>query len=249
MRNFGVHSEKTCLKYSQQGIDPDLVISSIPYQKACSFLVQLEQSVGREAFDDFIQVYISTHRFQSLTTEAFVAFLERELPKAAERADINEWLFAPGFPEDAPVISSSLVDDVEARVTAYESGALPAKDQVSSWTADQAFLFLRRLPERIPVEDCGYLESLFEFTDSRNWTLLSAFYPLCIRSGYQDVLPGVERLVGTVGRNLILERIFRSMVEAEWARGLARPMFERYRERRHPITVARIEDILAKARL
>ncbi len=249
MERFGMDSNKTCLKYSQRGIDPDEVFSVIPYEKGSSFILELEQSVGREAFDAFIKKYIATFSFQSLTTEAFISFLEQELPEAIERVDIDEWLYAPGYPESAPALSSSLIDDVKLRIDAYESGKLPSIHQITEWVSAQIRLFLLMLPEQIPVEDCRHFERIFNFKDSLDYFTTNRFYQISIQSGYEDVLPGIERMVGSGGRIAILAPNFRAMVKAEWTRDKVRPMFERHRDKHHPTTVAVIERILNKAGL
>jgi aminopeptidase N len=249
MERFGMDSVKTCLKYSQTGIDPDEVFSVIPYEKGASFILQLEKSVGREVFDAFIKKYITAFSFQSLTTEGFISFLEQELPEAIKNVDIDEWLYAPGYPESAPALSSSLFDDVKARIDAYESGALPASNQVADWIPDQIRLFLLMLPERIPVEDCRQLERIFNLKDTHNYFMMNRFYQIAVQSGYQEVLPGIERMVGSDGRMVTLAMIFRTMVKEEWTRDEARPMFERHRDKHHPTTVMVIERILKKAGL
>jgi aminopeptidase N len=250
MERFGMDCEHTCLKYSQEGIDPDEIFSIIPYIKGFSFLLQVERSVGREAFDRFLRKYIDTYNFRSLTTEGFVAFLKQELPEAVEQVDVERWLYDPGWPEDAPTLSSALYDDVAARVAEYEqSGTLPVRTQVEGWHLDQILLFLRLLPQTIPADHCRQLGQLFDLRPGSFATILTRFYVLSIRSGYQAVLPGVEQLVGSVGRSYVVRAIFRALVAEEWTRGLARPMWERYRERHHPITVANIESILSAAGL
>jgi hypothetical protein len=249
MERFGMDSDKTCLKYSQRGIDPDEVFSVIPYIKGSSFVLKLERSVGREVFDAFIKKYIATFSFQSLTTEGFISFLEQELPEAIEHVDIDEWLYAPGYPESAPALSSSLFDEVKARIDAYESDTLPDSNLVADWIPDQIRLFLQMLPERIPVEDCRHIERIFNLKDTYNYFMMNRFYQIAVQSGYQDVLPGIERMVGSDGRMVALAMIFRTMVKEDWTRGKARPMFERHREKHHPTTVAVIEGILSKAGL
>ncbi len=249
MERFGMDSDKTCLKYSQSGIDPDEVFSVIPYIKGASFILKLERSVGREVFDAFIKKYIATFSFQSLTTEGFISFLEQELPEAIKNVDIDEWLYAPGYPESAPALSSSLFDDVKARIDEYESGTLPDSHLVADWIPDQIRLFLLMLPERIPVEDCRQLERIFSFKDTHNYFMMNRFYQIAVQSGYEDVLPGIERMVGSDGRMVNLAMIFRTMVKEDWTREKARPMFERHRDRHHPTTVAVIEGILSKAGL
>jgi aminopeptidase N len=249
MERFGMDSVKTCLKYSQTGIDPDEVFSVIPYEKGASFILQLEKSVGREVFDAFIKKYIATFSFQSLTTEGFISFLEQELPEAIKNVDIDEWLYEPGYPESAPALSSSLFDGVKARIDAYESGSLPDSHQVADWIPDQIRLFLLMLPERIPVEDCRQLERVFNFKDTHNYFMMNRFYQIAVQSGYEDVLPGIERMVGSDGRMVALAMIFRTMGKEEWTRDEARPMFERHRDKHHPTTVMVIERILKKAGL
>ncbi len=249
MDRFGMDSDKTCLKYSQRGIDPDEVFSVIPYEKGSSFILQLEQSVGREVFDAFTKKYIATFNFQSLTTEAFISFLEQELPEAIERVDIDEWLYAPGYPENAPALSSSFIDDVKDRLDAYEYGTLPDSHKIAHWKPDQIRLFLLMLPERIPVEDCRHFERIFNFKDNPDYYIMNRFYQISVQSGYRDVLPEIERMVGSDGRMMILALIFRAMVKEEWTRDKARPLFERYRERHHPTTVASIERLLKEAGL
>jgi len=105
------------------------------------------------------------------------------------------------------------------------------------------------LPERIPVEDCRHIERAFNFKDTHNYFMMNRFYQIAVQSGYQNVLPGIERMVGSNGRTVTLAMIFRTMVKEDWTREKARPMFERHRDKHHPTTVAVIEGILSKAGL
>jgi aminopeptidase N len=133
MHRFGENAKETCLKFSQDGMDPEEVYSQVPYIKGSMFLVALEEAVGRKAFDSFIQKYISTYRFQSLGTEEFVTFLTSELPEAVRRVDINQWIYQPGYPQNAPRLDSVLYDDVKAKLDGYRRGTLPSRESISSW--------------------------------------------------------------------------------------------------------------------
>jgi len=245
MRNFGMDSDPTRLKFSQKGIDPESVVSYVPYEKGYSFLVALERVVGRSAFDRFAREYIGDHRFQSLTTEAFVDYLQRKLPAAARAVNLRAWLYEPGFPDDAPSFPSSLADAVSERLFDYqEQGRLPQREQVADWTSSQTYLFLQMLPRPLPLEDCRTLDQILDMAHTRIVVNLSNFLNISIRSGYQEVLPRVEALVGSVGRMFVIEPVFRALATTPWSRPLARPLFERYRERHHPITVSTIEGVL-----
>jgi hypothetical protein len=184
-----------------------------------------------------------------LTTEGFITYLEQELPEAIEHIDIDEWLYAPGFPESAPALSSSLFDEVKTKIDAYESGVLPSGHQVADWSPHQVRLFLLMLPKQIPVEDCQHFERIFNIKDSPNYFFIFPFYVIAVQSGYQDVLPAIERMVGSDGRMVTLAAIFRIMINEEWSRDKARPMFERHREKHHPATAGSVERILKKAGL
>jgi leukotriene-A4 hydrolase len=244
---LGEDSMRTCLKFSQKGIDPDEAVTIIPYEKGYAFLIQLERAVGREAFNEFIQKYISRFSFKALTTENYVQFLTEELPSAVEKVDLEEWLYRPGFPKNAHPLRSKLYDEVEELVSAFKNGQLPSKEWLSHWIPHQVILFIQMFPKKISIEECRHIESLFEFKGSSHYASLTFFFTLCIRSGYQDVLPEIEHFLGTVGISSRLVLIYRALVNTEWSRGQARPYFERYRERYHPITAANIERALSEA--
>ena len=105
------------------------------------------------------------------------------------------------------------------------------------------------LPEELSIEDCHALDKLFDIKDAHDHGLLTPFYACAIQSGYKDIFPKIEEMFSNYGRYSLLGIVFRALVKAEWSRELARPLFERYREKHHPITVARIEHILKEADL
>ncbi|NIS83221.1 MAG: M1 family peptidase [Anaerolineales bacterium] len=249
MKRFGMDSDLTKLTYPMEGIDPEEVFSTVPYYKGQAFLEAMEQAVGRKEFDAFVSKYIETYKFQSITTEAFLSFLAKELPDAVDAVDINLWLYEPGFPEGAPVIASNLIDEVDASLQAYHQGDRPKVREVRGWNTDQKILFFRRLPKSIPLEDVIDFEDAFNLKQSRNYAVLFLYFALAVRSGYEDILPRVEDFIRTVGRGYHLRPVVQAMVETQWSRPLIKPMIERYRHRHHPLTVRMLEQILEKAGL
>ena len=249
MERFGMRSPMTCLWFPMRGINPDEVVSSIPYHKGNAFLTHLEEIVGREAFDAFLKKYINTFRFQSLTTTDFVKFLEQDLPEITRKVDIQEWLYRPGFPETAPILKSRFYDDVAEKADGFGKGQQLQEEDIADWKPVQIQLFLRLLPERIPIGSCRQLENLFGFTEISAAAPLSDFYILAIRSGYQSVFPGIEHFIATIGRHFLLSRLFHAMAQTDWIRTKTRAIFERYKDRYHPITAANLEKQLTEARL
>jgi aminopeptidase N len=246
---FGWDADSTRLKFSQSGIDPESVMSYVAYEKGYSFLVRLERIVGRRAFDAFTRRYIAEHRFETITTEAFIQLLRRDLPQVFAQVDVEAWLYGPGFPSDAPPFESRLIDEVSGRLFDYQEGRLPRRDQVGSWQTAQTYLYLQHLPRVIPVEHCRAIEAAFALDQTRVPQFLSQFLEIAIRSGYREVLPRAEALIGTVGRVFIIRPVFQALAETEWSRPSARPLLERVRARHHPISVAQMEQVLASAGL
>lgn len=118
---------------------------------------------------------------------------------------------------------------------------------MADFRAEQVELFLKKIPETIPVEDCRALEDLFALKGSRNNNHLVAFYCTAIRSGHKEVLAGVETILSTVGRMLYLKPLYRTLVETEWSKPKARAIFERNRSAYHPIAAGGIERIMVEA--
>jgi aminopeptidase N len=249
MERVGMDSPLTCLKIPVEGKDGDAMTSVLAYTKGCFFLKECEYAVGRERFDAFIQKYMNRFQFQSLTTEEFLDFLKAELPEVFEKVDVETWVYKPGMPESWHKPTSRLYDEVEKALSNLEQGILPTREQLKDWHRYQMLSFLQGLPQTLSVEACRHLEKVLELEKRNDDHFLSYFYATCILSGYREILPRVEKFVENIGRMLYIMPIGRAMVEAEWARDQARPMFERVRERHHPVTVNSIDRFLTKAGL
>jgi leukotriene-A4 hydrolase len=249
MERIGMDSPLTSLKVPSEGRDPDATTTIIPYYKGCFFLKECEQAVGRERFDAFIHKYTETYRFQSLTTEAFLDFLKDELPVVFDKVDVHDWIYEKGLPEARTRPQSALYEEVQETLSAYLQGTRPTKKQVANWHRYQILSFLQALPRSIPREDCAYLEDILDLEKRNDAAHYSFFYALCIHSGYREIMPRVEDFLGRIGRMLYILPIFRAMISTDWARELARPLFERVKERHHQISVHVIEGLLQTVHL
>jgi hypothetical protein len=184
-----------------------------------------------------------------LTTEAFLDFFKGELPEVFEKVNIREWIYEPGLTEEWDRPHSVLYDEVQAILSAYKQGTRPAKEQVANWHRYQILSFVQALPDQIPVEDCKYFEEILELKNKNDAGQYSCFYPICIASGYQEILPRVEEFIGRVGRLLYILPVFRAIIAANWAKVHARRILEQVRERHHKITVHVITKLLDEAGL
>ena len=136
-----------------------------------------------------------------------------------------------------------------ALVAAFDAGRKPMPENVQGWKPEQIELFLKKLPESIPVEDCRALEGLFGLKASRYNNHLVVYYCTAIRSGCEEALACVEKIVSTVGRMLYLKPLYRALVATEWSKPKARTLFEHNRAAYHPIAAGGIDRILKEAGL
>ena len=249
MERVGMDSPHTCLKLPADERDADSFTTSIPYYKGCFFLQECEYAVERERFDAFIQKYMASFQFQSLTTEAFLDFLKAELPEVFDKINVHKWVYEPGLPEEWHRPKSHLFDEVQQVLNDYEQGIKPTEEQVQGWHRYQILSFLQGLPRTISVEDCQYFEDILELEKRNDVAFLSYFYVICIASSYQAILPRIEQFMEKIGRMLYVLPIVRVMVETDWSRGYIRPLFERVRDRHHQITVYAIDGLLNRAGL
>ena len=248
MERLGMDSPQTCLKRTDT-MEPDSRAFNIPYYKGCFFLQECERAVGRVRFDAFIQKYMKRFRFQSITTEMFLDFMKVELPGVFEKVNVRQWIYEPGMPEGWHKRQSRLYEAVQALLQAYQQGARPTRGQVENWRGDQVKSFLQGLPASIPADDCPYFEEVLDLKKWNDAAYFSFFYSICIASGYRQILPRVEAYAEKIGRMLYILPVFRTLIQTDWSRGVARPLFERVKPRHHQITANGIERMLARAGL
>ena len=249
MERFGMGSSATKLKQRDDEKDADSFTTLVAYYKGCFFLKECEIAVGRERFDKFIQKYMNSFQFQSLTTEGFLDFLKAELPEVFEKVNVHKWVYEPGMPEEWHKPQSKLHDEIKNILDIYKKGERPAKEHVKNWGHYQTLSFLQGLPKKVSVDDCKYFEDILDLEKANDSAFYASFYAICIASEYEKILPRVEHFMERVGRIYYLFPIMRTMIETDWSREQARPLFERVKEKHHQITINWIDGLLKKAGL
>jgi len=249
MERVGMDSPATCLKLPNDEKDGDASTTAVAYQKGRNFLRECEMAVGRERFDAFIQKYMKSFQFQSLSTEGFLDFLKAELPDVFEKVNVQKWIYEPGMPEEWHKPQSRLYDEVEKALEDYKQGKRPSRGQVQDWHRYQILSFLQGLPKSIPVEDCKYFEDILELEKKNDGGFFSLFFAICVASGYQDAWPRVEEFMGTIGRMLYILPIMRAMIATDWTKDKARHLFDQVKDKHHLITVRAMDGLLKQAGL
>ncbi|MFU8878362.1 MAG: M1 family metallopeptidase, partial [Wenzhouxiangellaceae bacterium] len=219
-------------------LDPEQAFNSIPYDKGRLVLDWLEDRFGRERFDRFLNDYFDHFGFQSIGTEDFRVFTERELFDNGEAAAmLREWLYEPGIPEFAVLPDSDafeIVDDWRRRWLAGE--ATLAEIPVEGWSVHEWRQFLLGLGGELDQEQMAAMDQAFGLTESRNVEILYLWLVRSIEARYQPGLDRLEDFLLEVGRNKFTRPLYQELAERDWARDWAIEIYQRARPGYHPLT-------------
>ena len=203
-----------------KGRDPDDGCTLVPYQKGALLLRTIEREAGRARFDAFLRSYFDHFAFQSITTQDFLDYLDRELPTSVP---LDEWIHRPGIPSSAAEPHSDAFTRVEEQAARWSQGQ---PIQTSRWSTQEWLHFLRSLQN----PDLARLDREFHFSQTGNAEILCQWLQLSIRARYEPAYPLLEKFLCSVGRRKFLKPLYSELLKtpegAERARNiyrLARP--------------------------
>lgn len=230
------------------GRHPDDGFSGVPYEKGAAFLRRLEASFGRRAFDEFLRGWFDGHAFESVTTEQFVAWLERELlsraPAAAARIDVGQWLNAPGLPGDLVEPESDALARVDRALGEWQDGTAPEDFATDGWVTQQWLHFLAGVPAGVGPRVLADLDAAFGFTSSGNSEILCAWLVIAVREGYAAADGRLETFLMNVGRRKFLKPLYVELARTEAGRARAREIYARARPRYHAVSTKTLDEVL-----
>ncbi len=243
----GAGNKDTALYVELAGRDPDEVMGSTPYEKGYFFLRMLEESFGRETFDAFLRRYFDTHAFQTMTTERFVAFMKQDLFANDEARyvslKVDEWIYQPGLPSNAPVPHSTRFDQVDTQITAFVKGT-PAKQLATGgWTTNEWQRFLDNLPQPLPAGRLRDLDATFHLSQA-NAVVQRSWFPNVIAARYQPAYPALENFLMTIGRRYLVRPVYQKLAETPDGMEFARRVYAEARPGYHSLTTNGIDPVL-----
>ncbi|HEV7240647.1 MAG TPA: M1 family metallopeptidase [Thermoanaerobaculia bacterium] len=245
-----VRDELTTLPAADQSLavdfskrDPDEV-PGIVYEKGALFLRLLEETAGRERWDQFLRAYFDKFAFTPMTNAIFVDHLKTALPDVVQKVNIDEWIHGPGLPPNAPKPQSEAFTRVEAQAKAFADGGTVDSIQAESWSSHERVHFIQSLPA-LPVERMAALDGRFHFSDSGNSEVLSAWLEKSIDARYKGAYPAIERFLTTQGRRKFVRPIYEKLAKNPEDLAFAKRIYAQARPTYHPVTQASIDEILS----
>jgi leukotriene A-4 hydrolase/aminopeptidase len=231
------------------GRDPDDGFTDVPYEKGALFLLHLEQTFGRDRFDQFLRGYFDHFAFQSITTQQFLDYLKTNLldkhPELAARVPIDEWVYKPATPTSAPKPTSPAFAQVAEQAQRWVSGDLPAAQiPVKAWSTQEWLHFLKSLPEKIARNKMEELDQAFKLTNSGNSEIAFQWLMMAIHNAYDPAFTRVEEFLTSIGRRKFIKPLYEELAKTPEGRELAMKIYRRARPTYHPIAVTSIDEVL-----
>ena len=224
------------------GRDPDEGCTHVPYIKGALFLRQIEETVGRSKFDQFLRSYFDDFAFRSITTEEALDYLRREL---APHIPIEEWVFDPGLPQATPHATSSRLEIAAVAAESFRTDDLPAPAlPAARWNTQEWLEFLRVLPRPLAARKLEELDSAWHLTETSNYEVLDEWLLMAVESGYLPAFDRLERFLLQIGRTKLLKPLYMALMKSDSGKALAHGIYARARSGYHTITRTALEKIL-----
>jgi len=250
MAELGEKSDDTHLKLKLDGRDPDDGMNDIAYEKGRLLILLIEQTFGREKLDIFLRNHFKNHAFGTITTEQFIEEYKKDLvgtDSAKEKIiDIEQWIYAPGIPANAPQIRSVRFENVAKQVELWKSGTKASALQTKDYTTNEWLRFLGLLPEKLNHDQMRELDATFHFSETGNSEILFAWLERVVNNGYKENYPQVKKFLIDIGRRKFVKPLFSALVKTPEGKEFAKEIYKESRPNYHYVTQATIDGILNK---
>jgi leukotriene-A4 hydrolase len=229
--------------------DPDDFQRTIHYHKGNLFLQYLETKFGREIFDAFISQYFDDYSFQTITSEQFLDYLDKNLlsanPGIVSRAQVEQWLYQPGLPDDAVIPHSEALDAAAALAKAWSADEISI-DQVpaSDWAPKVVVHFINNLPGDLPQDRLGEVDNALGLSHSKNAEIARTWFIQVAQRRYEPAYEYLEIHLNRFGRTRLVKPVYAALAENGEDLEMARQIFANARGLYHPITIASVESAL-----
>ncbi|MBL6447517.1 M1 family metallopeptidase [Fulvivirga sp. 29W222] len=238
----------TRLKLELEGRNPDEGVTSIAYDKGYLFLRYLEEQVGREKFDTFLKDYFSKNAFEVMTTEEFIKQLQINLLDKERvnigKVKIEEWIYKPGLPEDAPVPQSDKFANVDKQVEKFINGTPASELDTTQWSSHEWLHFVRVLPVELDNNRLTELDKTFGFTQTGNSEVLMAWLLQAIKHNYEPAYSKLEHFLVNTGRRKFLTPLYGELLKTEAGKERAINIYEQARPNYHFVATNTIDEML-----
>ena len=248
VKALGENNKDTWLKGQLQGRDPDEIMTNIPYEKGYFFLRLIEETTGREVFDNFLKKYFAKYAFQTMNTEQFIDYMKVNLfqndNESLNNINIDAWVYGGGIPKNCPKIKSDRFDAVDAVLAQWNNGTTADKLNTKNWSTHEWIHFLRNLNSTQTVDNLKQLDNAFHFTQSGNSEILCIWLENSIRNNYLTAYDTLESFLTKIGRRKFLTPLYTELVKTDKGKELALKIYQKARPNYHSVSTGTIDKLV-----
>lgn len=245
---FGKGNPDTRLRLNLEGRDPDEGLTDIAYEKGALFLIHIENAVGREKFDVFLKNYFSSHAFQTMNTDQFLEYLNKELIKGdkslADKINAKAWIDESDLPADYPQITSSRFAFVDSVLKSFNTGQSISNFDTKNWSSHEWLYFIRLLSNDLTSAQIEDLKKHVDFANSGNSELEAAWFIHVIKHEYKKDYPAIEKFLVKVGRRKFLMPIYSELIKTAEGKKFALEIYKKARPNYHYVSTQSLDALL-----
>ncbi|PIB37563.1 aminopeptidase [Reichenbachiella sp. 5M10] len=247
-----IHPADTHLKLDLTGRNPDDGVTAIAYDKGYYLLRMLEETVGREVWDDFVRKYFDEHAFQGMTTEEFILILQKDLLDA-HHIDMSpslykEWIYKSGLPSNCPQPVSNKFIRVEQAIDNWVDNQNPQilreEYDAEQWSTHEWLHFIRTLPTPYPAAKMAVLDQAFGLTQSGNSEIFAVWGVLVIANQYKTAYPELQEFLIHTGRRKFLMPLYKEMIKTAEGKRRAQEIYTLARPNYHSVAYNSLDPLL-----
>jgi len=246
--------------------NPDNAMNAIAYVKGAFFLRTLEQKVGRQKFDRFLNAYFKKFAFKTVNSNMFISFLEENLLKPNELIfNHNEWVFGNNLPKNCVKIHSVRLDKMKDLAINFSKGVDVFAPKIkyryikvkgkkkrrkfivqikrTDFIVQEWQTFIYSLPKKISKEKLKKLDSYFSFKNCGNSEIMTDWFLLGIQNDYLELNPEIRRFLTKVGRRKYILPIYQELLKNKKTNSLAKNIYKTSKGNYHSISIKLIESL------
>ena len=229
--------------------DPDDFQGTIHYHKGQLFLQYLENAFGRDTFDEFIFGYFEHFAFKTITTERFLDYLDANLlsgPNAkVSREQVEQWIYEPELPDDAPVPKSATLDAAARLAGGWAVGEVAiGQVPVADWSPQALIHFINNLPSDLGNDRLVELDAAFGLSDTNNAEIARTWFIQVAERRYVRAYPQLEAYLARHGRGRLISPVYGALARNGVDLERAQSIFEKARANYHPLVANSLATIL-----
>ncbi len=247
LEDFGKDSPDTKLKVNSTGKNPDEAMSDIAYEKGYAFLQTVEAVVGRERFDKFLTAYYNDHAFQSITTEDFVDYFNKNLIRGdkalADKIRWNDWIYKPGIPSNVINPVSKDFNTIDSIQKVWRINGINGLSQKIKSTNEKQH-FIDYLPKDLTIEEMAAIDKEFNFTNGGNFVVRRQWFIKALQGHYKPAYPAIEQFLTSYSRTYSLTPLYKEMVKTPEGKAWAKQIYAKAKSGYHATTVTAIDQIV-----